>query len=141
MQPKVIEGGVFRDHRGELKYNNSFDASKVRRLYIIENSKLELKRGWKAHKIEQRWFIVLTGSFEINVVNVENFDSPKRMKDFYKYKLDAKSMTVLHCPPGHATLIQAKERNSKLLAMGDYLLGDTEDDYRFPSDYFIEKID
>lgn len=137
MNPRLIQGGVFKDERGELKYNNDFDASEIKRMYIIENSSIDLKRGWKAHKIEQRWFISLIGSFVIKIVAVEDFKKPQKKKQFYEFVLESKEMNVLHCPAGHATLIQALEPKSKILALGDFLLGETQDEYRFPLDYFM----
>lgn len=137
MNPKIIHGSIFKDSRGELKYNNDFDASEIKRMYIIENSYTALKRGWKAHKIEQRWFIALTGTFSIQVVAIDDFEKPEAEKEFYNFILESNEMHVLHCPAGHATLIQALEPESKILAMGDFLLGETQDEYRYDVDYFI----
>lgn len=139
MKPGIIQGNLFSDHRGSLKYNNDFNAAQVKRMYIIENASPELKRGWKGHKIEQRWFIALTGSFNIKVVPINNFDSPEKIVHFYDFDLLSHKMNVLHVPPGHATLIQATRKSSRLLSMGDYLLGETNDEYRYPPEYFKSK--
>ena len=34
--------------------------------------------------------------------------------------------------------IQSLEENSKLLVMGDYLLGEIQDEYRFEVNYFLK---
>jgi hypothetical protein len=39
-------------------------------------------------------------------------------------------------PSGNITSIQALEANSKLMVMSDYLMGEIQDEYRFPIDYF-----
>lgn len=136
-ESKNIKGDVIGNSRGRLKYYNYFYAEEIKRLYIIENSNTELIRGWKAHKIEQRWFMALTGSFKIEVVAIEDFDNPMREKEFYKFQLELDKMNFLHCPFGHDTLIRALESESKGLAMGDFLLDETKDKYRSDVDYFI----
>ena len=52
------------------------------------------------------------------------------------YKINAANLDVLNVPKGHITCIQALEEESKLIAMSDYLLGEIQDEYRFPLDYF-----
>ena len=56
MIPKIIKGENHNDSRGILFYNNDFDASAIKRLYVIDNQKTNFIRAWQGHKIEQRWF-------------------------------------------------------------------------------------
>ena len=56
MIPKIIKGENYNDSRGILFYNNDFDASAIKRLYVIDNQKTNFIRAWQGHKIEQRWF-------------------------------------------------------------------------------------
>ena len=56
MKPILILGGSHQDKRGVLKYNNNFDVTSVKRMYIIENIDTFFVRGWQGHKIEQRWY-------------------------------------------------------------------------------------
>lgn len=37
MKPTLILGGNYKDNRCILKYNNGFNMSLVKRMYIIEN--------------------------------------------------------------------------------------------------------
>ncbi|KKX51752.1 hypothetical protein, partial [Sphingobacterium sp. IITKGP-BTPF85] len=63
-----IKGGIAKDGRGQIRFVNDFEMSLVKRFYIIKNLDLTLVRGWRAHRIEQRWFYVLSGSFAIDTV-------------------------------------------------------------------------
>lgn len=141
IEPTLIEGGQFEDVRGTLTFNNNFDVAPVRRIYFVENSSSEIIRAWQGHKIEQRWFSVVSGSFIIKVIKIDNWEQPTKQNEEFLFTLRARGFSVLHVPPGYATSIQATELNSKLMAMGDHLLGSTKDEYRFPADYFNLTID
>jgi hypothetical protein len=69
--PSVIEGNNFEDERGILKFNNEFEASEIKRIYLIENHDLHFVRGWQGNNIEQRWFSVINGLFRIWVSSVD----------------------------------------------------------------------
>lgn len=132
----VLEGKRHEDARGIITYNNDFEASQIKRIYTIENHSTEFIRGWQGHKIEQRWFACMRGSFEISVIKIDNFQQPSKDLTVNKYLLKDKNLTFLHIPSGHITAIQAIEEGSKLLILADYALGEIQDEYRFPLEYF-----
>jgi hypothetical protein len=134
---KIIPGNSHKDHRGLLRYNNSFDASSIKRMYVIENS-LNFVRRWQGHKIEQRWFSAIKGNFEIQLIKVDDWDRPNRSLKKISLILSSETLDVLHIPSGYVTSIKSFKDGDKLLVMSDYKLGDVEDDYKFASDYFIE---
>jgi hypothetical protein len=37
-------------------------------MYTIQNIDTEFFKGWQGHKVEQRWFSVVQGSFKIILV-------------------------------------------------------------------------
>lgn len=135
----VLEGKRHEDARGIITYNNDFDASKIKRIYTIENHSTELIRGWQGHEIEQRWLACMRGSFEISVMKIDDFQQPSKDLTVNKYLLKDKNLTFLHLPSGHITAIQAIEEGSKLLVLADYALGEIQDEYRFPLEYFKNK--
>lgn len=135
--PNYLKGNKHQDERGIITFNNDFDASQIKRIYTIENASTEFIRGWQGHKIEQRWFACMNGSFEISVIDVDDFENPSKDLTIQKYLLTADVLTYLHVPAGCITAIQAKENNSKLLVLSDYSLGEIDDEYRFPIDYFL----
>ena len=68
MQSKLFKGERYEDQRGRLYFNNNFDSSIVKRIYFIENINVNFIRGWQGHKIEQRWFSAVCGSFKIELI-------------------------------------------------------------------------
>jgi hypothetical protein len=136
MIPKIIVGGVNFDQRGALYYNNDFDASAIKRMYVIENSSTDFVRAWQGHKVEQRWFTALQGSFEIKLIAIDNWDKPSIDLQINTIILFSNSMNILQIPKGFISSIQALEKSSKLLVMSDYSFGEINDEYRFDIDYF-----
>jgi len=136
MKPKLIIGNHFSDKRGVLTFNNNFDIQNVKRVYFIENSDIDLIRGWQGHRIEQRWFSVVLGSFEITLIAVDNWEKPNSNLPKEKFIINSLNFQVLHIPSGYITSIQALDKNSKLMAMSDYSIGEIQDEYRYSSDYF-----
>lgn len=135
-EPNIIKGNSFSDERGKITFNNEFDAVEVKRIYFIENHSLDFLRGWQGHQIEQRWFLCVTGAFEIKVIKIDNWDNLSKDLQALAFQLNADNSDVLHVPNGYITSIQALDENSKLMAMSDYLLGEVKDEYRFDIQYF-----
>jgi dTDP-4-dehydrorhamnose 3,5-epimerase-like enzyme len=136
MKPKLILGNNHTDDRGTLFFNNDFDTTAIKRIYIIENKNTDFVRAWQGHKIEQRWFTAVQGSFEIKLIAIDNWEKPSVNLQKKTFVLKPNSMEVLHIPKGFVSSIQALEKGSKLLVMADYLLGEIKDEYRFAVDYF-----
>jgi dTDP-4-dehydrorhamnose 3,5-epimerase-like enzyme len=129
--PQFLEGKKHQDERGIITYNNDFDASEVKRIYTIENNSTDLIRGWQGHKMEQRWFSAIKGSFKIQILSIAYFE--KGLKDLqpYCFVLKADQMDILHVPAGFVSSIQALEEGAKLLVLADYKLGEVDDEFRF----------
>lgn len=136
MVPKIISGGSHSDERGTLRFNNSFDATNIKRIYVIENKKTTFVRAWQGHRIEQRWFSVLQGSFKIELIAIDNWENPSKKLQADVFFISPDAFDVLHVPKGYVSSIQSLEEGSKLLVMSDYLLGEIQDEYRFDIDYF-----
>lgn len=135
-----IVGGVAKDDRGQIRFVNDFDMSLVKRFYIIKNANTELVRGWRAHRIEQRWFYVLSGSFAIDLVKINNWDKPDPQLSVEHQVLQVTAARVMHVPAGYGTAFQALEAGSELLVFSDYEIAHaSNDDYVFPVDYFLNR--
>lgn len=131
MIPKRIPGGSHSDIRGTLTFNNDFDATSIKRMYTIENADVHFIRGWQGHKIEQRWFSAMKGTFKIQILSIAYFE--KGLKDLqpYCFVLKADQMDILHVPAGFVSSVQALEEGAKLLVLADYKLGEVDDEFRF----------
>jgi dTDP-4-dehydrorhamnose 3,5-epimerase-like enzyme len=134
--PQVIKGNSYTDERGTLQFNNDFNALGIKRLYTIQNIDTVFVRGWQGHKVEQRWFSVVQGSFKIILIAIDDWVRPSLNLEQYHFILNSQNMDVLHVPSGYVSSIQALKSSSKLLLMSDYALGEIEDEYRFDINYF-----
>ena len=134
--PQLIKGNSHADDRGVLQFNNDFNALGIKRIYTIQNRDTEFVRGWQGHKIEQRWFSAIQGSFKIFLIAIDDWNAPSTNLIQHEFILDAQKMDVLHVPSGYVSSIQSLEKSSKLLLMSDYLLGEVDDEYRYDSNYF-----
>ena len=136
MKPKLIPGGLFSDNRGTLRYNNDFDASLIKRIYVIENKSVQFERAWQGHKIEQRWFSAINGSFLIKIIEPNHWENPSGIKTSFDFVLKKNTLDFLHIPAGYLTSIKALEEGSQLLVLADYALGEIKDEYKFPLEVF-----
>lgn len=137
-KPSILKGNSHTDERGTIIYNNDYDASAIKRIYFIENKNLTFIRGWQGHKVEQRWFSAVQGSFKIEVISIDDWDNPI-IKNRETFVINSENLDVLHVPKGHITSIQSLEIKSKLMAMSDYNLGEIKDEYRFDINFFNNK--
>jgi dTDP-4-dehydrorhamnose 3,5-epimerase len=135
--PEIISGGSHTDTRGTITFFNDFDMSQVKRFYVIENASTNVKRGWRGHKIEQRWFSVSEGAFNVRLVQIDNWEAPDKNLPVTEYLLSAENTEVLHIPVGYASCVQAAQSHSKLIVFADYGVDHaSNDNYLFPEDYF-----
>src|SRR5690606_28809821 len=133
-----IMGGIAEDHRGSIRFVNEFDMSAVKRFYIIENKDTETIRGWRAHRIEQRWFYVVDGAFSLKTVKIDDRMEASRDLPVEETILRSEEQRVIHVPVGYATAFQALEPGSRLLVFADYGIEHAkDDDYTYPADYFV----
>lgn len=136
MFPQLLKGNSHEDPRGTLVYNNAFDATAIKRIYVIENKNIDFVRAWQGHQIEQRWFSAVNGSFKIELIAIDDWNRPSKKSERLEFVLDSEKLDVLHSPAGYVSSIQSLEAGAKLLVMADYLLGELEDEYRYESGYF-----
>ena len=138
--PKVLQGGIHTDERGILHFLNEFDMEQVKRFYSITHTDIETKRGWRGHQIEQRWFYVVTGGFEIEYVKIDDWNEPNPRLEIEVKSLSAIDNQALHMPKGYATRIRALVENSRVILFSDYRIEHAKlDDHLWPIDYFKTK--
>jgi dTDP-4-dehydrorhamnose 3,5-epimerase-like enzyme len=138
MKPTLISGNCHQDERGQLFYNNDFDTSCIKRMYVIENHSVDFVRAWQGHKVEQRWFSAIQGCFKIQLIAIDNWEKPTENPPILEYILKSVALDVLQIPAGYVSSIQAVEEKSKLVVMSDYHLGEINDEFRYPMNYFTK---
>lgn len=135
-----IQGGIAQDERGQIRFVNDFDMTEVKRFYIIQNKDIDLVRGWRGHRIEQRWFYVLSGSFSFDLVQIDDWTQPTKELSVENRVMSSDDHTVLYIPAGYATAIRALEKESELLVYSDYPVSHaSEDNHVYPLDYFVHR--
>lgn len=134
---KTIQGGISKDERGQIRFVNDFDMSEIKRFYTIKNADTESVRGWRAHKVERRWFYVLSGAFKIELVKIDDWHCPSVNLPIENRTIRAIDMQILAVPAGYGTTFQALENDSELLVFADYGIENALfDNYTWPVDYF-----
>lgn len=134
---KSIKGGIARDSRGQIRFVNDFDMTLVKRFYIIKNLDTTLVRGWRGHRVEQRWFYILNGSFSIDLIKIDNWENATPTLPIQQIKLDVNDMSILNVPAGYATAFKALDSDSELLVFADSpVVNAVLDDYTWPLEYF-----
>jgi len=73
---KILNGGIFVDDRGPIRFVNDFDFKNVKRFYQVENHERGFIRAWHGHKKEGKYVYVARGSAWIGVINMETLDNP-----------------------------------------------------------------
>jgi len=140
-QPSIIEGGFHSDHRGSINFFNTFDMTQIKRFYVIENSDTEIKRGWRGHRIEQRWFFVSKGAFLIQIVKIDDWEEPNPNSPVFECELSNEKGWILHVPFGYATCIRSLEDEARICVFADYGIENAElDNYLYPEDYFRASV-
>lgn len=129
----MIHGDIFSDMRGNVLFNNQLDLTAVKRMYFIENTEDEPVRAWQGHRVEQRWFTTVKGTFKIKVVKIDNWSCPSDTLIAEEFLLDEQSFNTLIVEPGHATSIYALKPGSRLMCCSDYAVGSVDDNIKFDS--------
>lgn len=142
-KPHKINGGIYKDNRGSLKYVNDFSLDKAKRFYTISQSPNSEPRAWQGHKEETKYFYCLKGSFVINLVKIDNWESPNINLDAEPFLLSESKSEILVIPGGYANGIKAKEKKSQLLVFSDKTIKESAiDEHRYKSELWInwEKV-
>lgn len=129
---QLIKGNLFSDNRGSLSFLNEFSLKPIVRFYEITPKDTTIIRAWQAHKKESKWFYCTQGSFIVNLIKLDSFESPSNNLSTFTYKLNASNPQVLFIPGGYANGFKAQSENSKLMVFSDFDLEASKlDDYRF----------
>ncbi len=131
--PRIIEGGLLVDARGTVTFVNDFDFKGVERFYTIRAHRPYEPRGWRGHRIQEKWFTVVRGTILLAVVKPDDWSFPASHLPVERFVLSETKPQVLHVPVNHATGSMALSEDAILMVFSSGRLGDTAtDDYLFP---------
>jgi len=136
--PKILKGNIHQDERGVLLFNNEFDLSPIKRMYIIKHPDDSVIRAWQGHLKEHKYFMCIEGKFVVVWKDISNYPNIND-KDFIDYKiLKKEDQLVLSIPSGFANGIKALEKNSELMVFFFFFLNEAaSDNIRFDKDLWF----
>ena len=137
--PKLINVNVSPDDRGEITHCNSFNfiKRKIKRFYKIENHKLNFIRAWHAHKREEKYIFILSGSIKVSLVKIDNWKLPSKKLKIENFFLNDKCPQILYIPGGYAHGTQNLKKNTSFLVYSNFSIDESlKDDFRYPYNYW-----
>jgi len=137
-EPFLINGGIFSDERGVIRFVNDFTLEGIKRFYTITQSPESGPRAWQGHKMESKYFYCLKGSFALRLAKIDNWEEPGNSPEIKSFKLSDVNSDILVVPDGYANGIQALEEYSQLLIFSEKTIDEAKDDeVRFDKDRWI----
>ena len=122
---KLIDGGIYTDQRGSIRFVNDFDLSPIKRFYITSNADTNVIRAWQGHKIESKWFYCVSGVFDVRLIKIDYWEKPSLDLSVEKYILSSDEPKVLFISKGYLNGFRALEKNSKLIVFSDCTLNES----------------
>ena len=135
---KIIDGEIFRDHRGQISSLNAFRFPGVERFYFIHHPDASVIRGWHGHQYEKKWFYCVRGAFTIGLVEIDDWENPSPDLKAQKYHLTDQESRIICVPEGYANCIKASIPGSILLVFSGKTLPEAySDSWRYDSKLWI----
>lgn len=130
--PKLLEGKLAVDDRGEVGFVNDFDFADVKRFYTVANHQRGFVRAWHAHKHEAKYVTVVSGAMLICCVAIDNWEQPSPGLPVHRFVLSEKTPAVLHIPAGYANGFMSLTDQAKVIFFSTATLQESQaDDIRF----------
>ena len=138
MLPRLIEGGLAVDDRGEVSFVNDFDFAGVKRFYTVTNHQAGFVRAWHAHRCEAKYVTVLRGAAIVAAVWIDDWDNPSKDDDYvHRYVLSAHKPAVLYIPAGYANGSMSLTSDTLLAFFSTATLQESrDDDVRYDARYW-----
>ncbi|HUD06067.1 MAG TPA: dTDP-4-dehydrorhamnose 3,5-epimerase family protein [Candidatus Saccharimonadales bacterium] len=133
-EPKIIEGGLAVDDRGQVSFSNDFDFAGVKRFYMVSNHAQGFVRAWHGHKKEAKYVLVVKGAALIGAVPIDNWDNPSKDAVVKRFVLSEKKPNVLYIPAGHANGFMSLTKDAQIMFFSTSSLEESlGDDFRYPA--------
>jgi len=135
--PRIIEGELFVDDRGEVTFVNSFKLDGIKRFYLVSNHRIGFVRAWHAHRKEAKYAMAVDGAALIGTVRIDDWEHPSKTLQVSRFIMTAKSPSLLYIPSGYANGFMSLTESCKLMFLSTSTLEDSKnDDVRFDSRYW-----
>ena len=135
--PRLIDGEISTDDRGEVRFVNDFTFDRVKRFYVVSNFRPGFVRAWHAHRHEEKYVMVVSGAAVICTVKIDDWDHPSKDSEVHRYVLSAAKPAVLYIPNGYANGFMTLTPDAKLVFFSTASLDESlNDDVRFNARYW-----
>lgn len=135
--PRLIQGGLAVDDRGELGFVNDFDFTGVKRFYTVTNHRAGFVRAWHAHRHEAKYVTVTRGATVIGAIEIDDWQNPSHQAKPHRYVLSARNPSVLCIPAGYANGFMSLTEDATLVFFSTSTLDESRnDDVRFDAHYW-----
>ncbi len=136
---KIIEGEIFRDHRGTISSLNEFHFEGVRRTYLIHHPDASVVRGWHAHRHERKWFYCVKGSFTLALVEIDDWEHPSQALEAQIFELSEERSRLVCVPAGYANCLKARTDGAVMLVLSDKTLDEAlGDSWRYDASMWVD---
>ena len=135
--PRLIEGGIAIDDRGEVVFANDFDFSQIKRFYMVSNHRAGMVRAWHAHKKESKYILVASGAAVVGAVKIDDWENPSKWVEVKRVVLSSKKPSLYYIPAGYANGFMSLTEDTKLIIFSTSMLEESKgDDIRFEARYW-----
>ncbi len=133
-EPRLVEGALVADDRGELTFINELDLVDIRRFYTVRNFRAGFVRAWHAHREEGKCVTVVAGAALVCCVKIDDWAHPSSDLFVYRYVLSAGRPSALVIPPGFANGSMSLTGDTTLVYFSTQPIAESlGDDVRYPS--------
>jgi hypothetical protein len=105
VETELIIGNRYDDARGQLFYNNDFDAT-IKRIYIIREECYQFCSRLVTSNWTKDGSRVVKGKFKIELIQIDNWEQPPRIWKCI-FIIDSNKLDVIHVPKGYVSSIQS----------------------------------
>lgn len=136
-EPRIIDGGIGVDDRGEVGFVNNFDFASVKRFYTVRNHQQGFVRAWHAHRNAGKYVLVVSGCAIIGAVKIDDWESPDKNAHVDRFVVSANKPAVVYIPPGYANGAMSLTSDTVLMYFATDTLTETKnDDVRYDARYW-----
>lgn len=135
--PRLIEGGLAVDDRGQLSFVNGFHFEGVKRFYVVANHRSGFVRAWHAHRHEAKYIFVVQGAAIAGAVAIDNWEKPGKDAKVHRFILSAQKPVVLFIPAGYANGLMSLTSDAKIVVFSTASVEESKnDDIRYDARYW-----
>jgi len=136
-EPRLIEGALAVDDRGQVAFVNDFHFEGVKRFYLVRNHRAGFVRAWHAHRREAKYVTVTQGAAVVAAVAIDDWDHPSPAAPVQRFVLSAQRPAVVYFPAGYANGFMSLTPDATLMYFSTASLDESRgDDVRYDARYW-----